>query len=124
MIRVIHFDYAKFFSQAIRDGLQFEFKKYPEVIYYDFMKDHSGGSNSLEMLEELLPKYDVLLIHPGLERQSKAFSYQKQFPHLRVALVIPGDFTHYHDEELHGMQIFGYYHINPIIDFVLHKKSA
>ena len=106
MIRVIHFDYNKFDSGGIRDRLHFEFQKHPEVTYYDFMQYHPGGTESIVTLESLLPQQDVLLIHPGVERQKIAFTYSQQFPNLRVALVIPGDFFHYHSEEIHEIPVF------------------
>ena len=123
MIRVIHFDYNKFDSGAIRDGLDFEFKKHPDVQYTDFMQDHPGGTDSLKTLECLLPENDVLLIHPGVERQNIVLTYSQQFPNLRVALVIPGDFSHYHHEEIFDTPLFGYQNIHEIVRFVLQREE-
>ncbi len=123
MIKVIHFDYDKFTSEAIRDALDFEFKKYPQVKYYDFMSDHPSGTFYLQTLENLLPEYDVLLIHPGVERQRKALTYSELFPKLRVALLIPGSFSHYHHEEIGNTPLFGYENINQIVSFVLQEDS-
>jgi len=123
MIKVIHFDYDKFISGAIRDRLEFEFNKYPQVEYYDFMLDHSSGTFYLRTLESLLPDYDVLLIHPGVERQGKALTYSELFPKLRVALLIPGDFSHYHYEEIGDTKLFGYAQVGSIVNFVLQEDS-
>ena len=96
----------------------------PNVLYYDFMKDHSEGTFYLSAMERLLPNYDVLLIHPGVERQRKAFTYSESFPKLSVALLIPGCFSHYHHEEIEDTPLFGYEEVDSIVDFVLNSKSG
>ena len=84
---------------------------------------HPFQRRVLDILERLLPQQDVLLIHPGVERQKNAFHYAQQFPHLRVALVIPGAFNHYRHEEIHDVPLWGYENVNEIVEFVLQRKS-
>jgi hypothetical protein len=122
MIRVIHFDYNKFSSEKIRLHLASLFERF-EVHYYDFMQDHPSGTESMGELEALLPHYQVLLIHPGVERQAIVLRYQEKFPQLRVALVLPGDYSSYSHEEIREMPLFGYENVDSIVDFVLKSET-
>ena len=118
IIRVLHFDYQRFFSTYIRERLALKFKKYPKVEYYDFISDHYGSfEENKETLEALLPQKDILLIYPSVIGQKRVFEYLKLFPHLQVALVIPGDFSTY--ESMNGIRLFDYTHTDSIVNWVL-----
>ena len=124
MIKVVHFDYVPFFSGGLRERLEFEFAKHPDVRYIDYGKEFRSASFtwSREHLESMLPDADVLLIHPGLKNQKAVFEYPKRFPDLRVALVTP-EGCEYKESADFGISLFSYNHIDQIVKFVLRGKK-
>lgn len=119
MIRIVHFDNDMCFSKNIRAELAQEFARHPKAHYY-FYKDpkfhHFSGIR--EDLEKWLPWQDVLLIHPGRQSSPEIVNeYPGKFPHLRIALVVPGDFRAY--EAKNGVRLFSYSHVEHIVNFAL-----
>jgi len=122
MIRVVHYDHNRFFSNNLRESLVQNLSEYPNVNYLDY----NPGSDIFETirgdLEKLLPEKDVLLIHPGVKGQEVISSYPIKFPHLKIAYVIVGEFEAY--QELNGIRLFlGCRDIKRIVNFILEPKK-
>lgn len=119
MIRVVHFDYQRMYSELIRELLKKDFKDNPDVEYHDVTNsDEHAFKKNMADLEALLPEKDVLLIHPGIKSQKRVMGYPARFPHLKVVLLVPGSKDDY-DVSANNVVLFGYKNRKEVIDYIL-----
>lgn len=94
MLEVLHFDHT-IHAGVLRDLLKFRLSKFPDINYEYFKEASNGFEYCKPKLEQILPRKDILLIHPGgAQGIEDVKNYRKRFPNLNIALLVPDTFNY------------------------------
>lgn len=128
-IRVLHFDYKVNESREARRDLAKMFTEHSFVEYDDYMErphikiresETAPFPNHEKDIISILPQKDVFLVHPGFRKQGLIYSYPANFPHIKVALLIPGCYESYAPEN--GVHLFGYGQLTEVVEWILGRE--